>query len=85
MKQISDYTEKEFLDFVRKLFDVSNTTEAEDIKNILEFKRLTEHPDGSDLIYYPSEDREDSPEGVVQEVKEWRQANGKPGFKGACQ
>jgi len=81
MKQISDYTEKEFLDFVRKLFDVSNTTEAEDIKNILEFKRLTEHPDGSDLIYYPSEDREDSPEGVVQEVKEWRQANGKPGFK----
>ncbi|MDF7681081.1 bacteriocin immunity protein [Enterobacteriaceae bacterium ESL0689] len=81
MKQISDYTEKEFLDFVRKLFDVSNTTEAEDIKNILEFKRLTEHPDGSDLIYYPSEDREDTPEGVVQEVKEWRQANGKPGFK----
>lgn len=81
MKQISDYTEKEFLDFVRKLFGVSNTTEAEDIKNILEFKRLTEHPDGSDLIYYPSEDREDSPEGVVQEVKEWRQANGKPGFK----
>lgn len=81
MKQISDYTEKEFLDFVRNLFDVSNTTETEDIKNILEFKRLTEHPDGSDLIYYPSEDREDSPEGVVQEVKEWRQANGKPGFK----
>ncbi|HGG8999845.1 TPA: bacteriocin immunity protein, partial [Enterobacter hormaechei subsp. xiangfangensis] len=52
-----------------------------DIKNILEFKRLTEHPDGSDLIYYPREDREDSPEGVVQEVKEWRRENGKPGFK----
>lgn len=81
MKQISDYTEEEFLDFVRKLFDVGNTTEAEDIQNILEFKRLTEHPDGSDLIYYPREDREDSPEGVVQEVKEWRQANGKPDFK----
>ncbi|WP_025901351.1 bacteriocin immunity protein [Tatumella sp. UCD-D_suzukii] len=81
MKKISDYTEQEFLDFVRNLFDVSNTTEAEDIKNILEFKRLTEHPDGSDLIYYPSENREDSPEGVVQEVKEWRQVNGKSGFK----
>ncbi|MGV3345564.1 bacteriocin immunity protein [Enterobacteriaceae bacterium LUAb1] len=81
MKHISDYTEEEFLDFVRKLFDVSNTTEAEDIKNILEFKRLIEHPDGSDLIYYPREGREDSPEGVVQEVKAWRQANGKPGFK----
>lgn len=81
MKQISDYTEEEFLDFVRKLFDVDNTTEAEDIQNILEFKRLTEHPDGSDLIYYPREDREDSPEGVVQEVNEWRQKNGRLGFK----
>lgn len=81
MKQISDYTEEEFLDFVRKIFDVDNTTEAEDIQNILEFKRLTEHPDGSDLIYYPREYREDSPEGVVQEVKEWRQKNGRSGFK----
>lgn len=42
---------------------------------------ICEHPDGSDLIYYPREGREDSPEGIVQEVKEWRQANGKPGFK----
>ncbi len=60
---------------------MDTTTENEDIKNILEFKRLTEHSDGSDLIYYPREDRDDSPEGVVQEVKEWRWANGKPGFK----
>lgn len=81
MKQISDYTEEEFLNFVRKIFDVDNTTEAEDIQNILEFKRLTEHPNGSDLIYYPRENREDSPEGVVQEVKEWRQTKGKSGFK----
>ena len=81
MKTISDYTESEFLEFVSRLFNLENTTEAEDIKNLLEFKRLTEHPDGSDLIYYPRAGREDSPEGVVQEVKEWRQANGKPGFK----
>lgn len=36
---------------------------------------------GSDLIYYPRDDREDSPEGIVKEIKEWRAANGKPGFK----
>ena len=64
-KKISDYTEQEFLGFVRDLFDASNTTDAEDIENILDFKRLAE----------------DSPEGVVQEVKEWRQVNGKSGFK----
>ncbi|WP_311237989.1 bacteriocin immunity protein, partial [Escherichia coli] len=23
----------------------------------------------------------DSPEGIVKEIKEWRAANGKPGFK----
>ncbi len=46
-----------------------------------EFERLTEHPDGSDLIYYPRDDREDSPEGIVKEIKEWRAANGKSGFK----
>lgn len=80
-KNISDYTEKEFLGLVRKLFNVENTSEQEDVRNILEFKRLSEHPDGSDLIYYPKENREDSPEGVVKEVKEWRKKNGKPGFK----
>lgn len=80
-KTISDYTESEFLEFVKKFFNVQSTTEQEDAKNILEFKRLTEHPSGSDLIYYPNDDREDSPEGVVKEVKEWRAANGKPGFK----
>lgn len=78
---ISDYTEAEFLAFVKKIFNVENTSEDEDIKNILLFKKLTEHPDGSDLIYYPRDGREDSPEGVVKEVKEWRAKNGKPGFK----
>ncbi|MEP9121561.1 bacteriocin immunity protein [Enterobacter kobei] len=38
------------------------------MKNILEFKRMTQHPDGSDIIFYPRDDREDSPKGVVQEV-----------------
>ncbi|EMI5489164.1 bacteriocin immunity protein [Providencia stuartii] len=78
---ISDYTEAEFIAFVRKLFNVENTTEEEDIATLLEFKRLSEHPSGSDLIYYPNKNRPDTPEGVVQEVKEWRAQQGKPGFK----
>ncbi|MEQ4923273.1 bacteriocin immunity protein [Proteus hauseri] len=80
-QSISDYTEAEFLAFVKQIFNVENTTEQEDVENILLFKKLTEHPDGSDLIYYPNDNREDSPEGVVKEVKEWRVKNGKPGFK----
>ena len=82
-KQISDYTEKEFLDYVVSLCDSSLRTEDEDVKMVLEFERLTEHPDGSDLIFYPRNNSEDRPEGIVKEVKEWRAANGKSGFKSA--
>ena len=78
---ISEYTETDFLNFVISLCDASARTEEEDDEMLLEFTRLTEHPNGSDLVYYPRDDREDSPEGIVKEVKEWRAANGKPGFK----
>ena len=80
-KSISDYTESEFLAFVKKIFNPDNTTEDEDVQNVLEFERITEHPDGSDVIFYPPKGREDRPERVVKEVKEWRARNGKPGFK----
>lgn len=78
---LSDYTEKEFLEFVIYLCNFSSRTEDEDIRLVRKFERLVEHPSGSDLIFYPADDREDSPEGIVREVKEWRAANGKPGFK----
>ena len=78
---ISDYTESEFLEFVKKLFNVENTSEEDDIQNLLKFKRLCEHPAGSDLIYYPEAHQDDSPEGVVSEIKKWRAENGKSGFK----
>lgn len=82
-KIISDYTEAEFLEFVRKICLAEGGTEEDDNKLVDEFRRLTEHPDGSDLIYYPKDDQDDSPEGIVKTVKEWRAANGKPGFKSA--
>ena len=78
---ITEYTETEFLNFVISLCDSSVRTEEENIEMVFEFERLTEHPNGADLIYYPKDDREDSPEGIVKEVKDWRAANDKPGFK----
>jgi len=80
-KNISDYTETEFLDFVARVCSADYPTELEHTKAVLEFERLTEHPDGSDLIYYPDDGKDDSPEGIVKEIKEWRDRNGKPGFK----
>ncbi len=85
-KTIADYTESEFLEFVRYIYNASQEvypSESAHSNAVREFVRLAEHPDGNGLIYYPSDEREDSPEGVVKEVKEWRAAHGKPGFKSA--
>lgn len=78
---LQDYTEQEFLEFVRKIFNSDFSTEALEDEAMSEFERLTEHPDGSDVICYPKPSQKDSPEGVLEIVKEWRKANGKPGFK----
>lgn len=78
---ISDYTEAEFLDLVRAICDGGQESEDKDIQNVLLFIHLADHPAGSDLIFYPEEGRDDSPEGIVKEVKEWQAANGKLGFK----
>jgi hypothetical protein len=79
-RSISDMTELEFLNFVKKVYHDEYATEKEHTAAILEFKRLSEHPAGSDLLYYPEEGKI-GPEAAVQEVKAWRAANGKPGFK----
>nr|WP_050115280.1 bacteriocin immunity protein [Yersinia thracica] len=78
---ISDYTELEFLNFVKDIYYDTYSSEDEHVKAVLQFEILTEHPDGSDLIYYPNDNREDNPESIVAEVKKWRAENGKPGFK----
>lgn len=77
---ISEMTEREFLNLVVKIYNDDYATEKEHTDAILKFEALTEHPSGSDLIFYP-EPEKDGPKFVVKEVKDWRAANGKPGFK----
>ncbi|EPM4164052.1 MULTISPECIES: bacteriocin immunity protein [Enterobacter] len=81
MKDLRDYTESEFLSLVRKICTATSETEEDGNCQVREFERLAEHPSGADLIFYPEDGKDDSPEGVVQEVKEWRQRRGKPCFK----
>lgn len=80
-KIFSDYTEEEFLDLVRAIFNGAKNSENQHIKDIQEFDRVSEHPSGRDLIYYPENDNDPTPESVVNEVKEWRAKNSMPGFK----
>ncbi|MDC9582574.1 bacteriocin immunity protein [Xenorhabdus sp. PR6a] len=79
--KIEDYTEAEFLAFITKIFDANYDTDQQMDYAVSEFRLLTQHPDGSDLIFYPNEGDDDSPEGVLARVKKWRAENGLPLFK----
>jgi Colicin immunity protein / pyocin immunity protein. len=81
MKKLSNYTESEFLSLVQKICSADCETEEDGNFQVREFEWLAEHTSDADLIFYPENGKVDSPEGVVQEVKEWRQPHGKPCFK----
>ncbi|MEC4169496.1 bacteriocin immunity protein [Pseudomonas sp. MS-1(2024)] len=78
----SEYTEAEFLEFMETVFQ-ENVAEADERLDMLleHFEKITEHPEGTDLIYYAASDLDSTPEAITKKVKEWRAANGKPGFK----
>ncbi len=78
---ISDYTEQEFIAFLRKIFNADYESEEAHTAAVHEFERLSQHPDGMDVIYYPKPGQDDSPEGVVEVIKAWRSTHGLPGFK----
>ena len=56
-------------------------TEKEVDALVPHFQKLSEDPAGSDLIFYPEDGADGSSEGITRIVKEWRAANGLPGFK----
>ncbi|WP_272581399.1 bacteriocin immunity protein [Providencia sp. PROV266] len=79
---ISDYTESEFIDFMNEIYR-ENASETDDKLDVLlnHFEKITEHPDGTDLIYYAKSDSDSTPIAITKIIKEWRAKNGKPGFK----
>jgi hypothetical protein len=84
--KLEDYTEFEFLQLLNEFFNSTTTLTGEErdhyiIGLVEHFNKVTEHPAKSDLIFYPRDDREDSPVGILEEVKTWRRLNGKSGFK----
>lgn len=79
----SEYTEAEFIELLEELAKEDKKAENDDRADVLllHFEKVSEHPAGSDLIYYPEPGADNSPEGVAQIVKAWRAAQGLPGFK----
>lgn len=83
-ENICQYTEEEFTQFMEEIFRENEAGSDEKLDVLLDqFRALTGHPDGTDLIYYAASDGECTPEAITQTVKVWRAANGLPGFKNA--
>lgn len=86
--KLEDYTESEFKEFLAEFFSNKQGLKGEELGKYINklakhFDEIAEHPEKNGLIFYPAEGVEDSPEGVLKVLKEWRAANGKPGFKQA--
>lgn len=83
---LEDYTESEMMEFLNDFFENSKELKGYESTNHLSqmakhLIKITAHPEGRDLIFNPPSDREDSPEGVLKEIKRWRQSQGLPLFK----
>lgn len=78
--RIEDITREELVAFLKRIFDVTDCAETHD-ELIDQFEDLSQHPDGSDLIFYPENPDDSTPERIVEIVEGWRARNGLPGFK----
>ena len=78
---ITEYTEEEFLELLVKICKADAPSESELDALVDHFEDITEHPAGSDLIYYPEREDDGTPENIVRIVKEWRASQGLSGFK----
>ncbi|CAI9000031.1 Colicin-E7 immunity protein [Pseudomonas sp. IT-P44] len=78
--KIGEYTESEFVALLQSIIS-HDGTEREIDTLVFHFEKISEHPLGSDLIFYPEDGADDSAEGITRTLKEWRATQGLPGFK----
>ncbi len=78
---INEYSEDEFLQLLQKICKADTSAESELDALVDHFEDITEHPDGSDLIYYPDDTADATPDRIVEIVKQWRTSQGLPCFK----
>lgn len=80
-KTLLDFSKNEFAEFIQFVTDFEDRTEEEDNALLLRFNELCPHPAKSDLIYWPEEGADDSPQGIVAEIERFCRENGLAGFK----
>lgn len=84
-KRIEDYTEAEFIEFLNEFFSNVHNLKGRELESHIDslvdhFDKIVDHPESNGLIFYPPDDREDSPQGIIEEIKRWRKSQGLPPF-----
>ncbi|PIF07580.1 bacteriocin immunity protein [Candidatus Pantoea floridensis] len=72
--RFEEYTETEFTQLVSEIC-IAEGNEAYQDELLDNFIAVTEHPEGSDLIFY-NEDNGLTPEKIVATVRSWRMSEG---------
>lgn len=85
-QRIEDYTELEFIEFLNEFFGNPQNLPRKERQSHIDFlvkhfDKIVKHPEGNGLIFYPPKDRDDSPEGILEEIKKWRRSEGLPLFR----
>lgn len=78
-RNLTDYTLQEFKDLIGAIDD-AKTEEARN-ELVEHFNQIVPHPAGSDLLFYPEDEADDSPGGVVKIIEDYCVSKGLPGFK----
>ncbi|RZN44652.1 bacteriocin immunity protein [Escherichia sp. E10V10] len=84
--KLEDYTEDEFRTFLNEFFTNPKKLKGKERQQYIDnlvahFDLIVNHPEGNGLLFYPPDDREDSPDGVIGEIIRWRKSQGLPLFK----
>ncbi|WP_410737749.1 bacteriocin immunity protein, partial [Citrobacter koseri] len=69
-QRLEDYTESEFIEFLNEFFENPGNLKGREFEShsnrlVKHFDKIVDHPEGNGLIFYPPDDREDSPQGII--------------------
>jgi hypothetical protein len=83
---LDDYSELEFKEFLNEIFENPRGLKGKELQKhvdelVTHFDKIVNHPEGNGLIFNPPDERDDSPDGVIDEIKKWRKSQGLPLFK----
>ncbi len=79
-KSLSEFTKKEFLDFVTHIGD--EETEEEGNINVRHFDMLVPHPEKNGLLFWPEDNVDRTDKEIVDLIEAYCEENKLPCFKG---